>query len=203
MGANQSFNDLMARLRDGDDEAAARVFKQFSNRLVALARRRLDPRILQKVDAEDVLQSVFRSFFRGQATGQIDAADSWDGLWDVLVMLTLRKCGRRVVYFHAARRDIDREAAPPAPRDQSSDDWQASAPEPTPEEAAMLTETVERLMRQLDGRQRDILALSLQGLTTPEISDQLGCTERTVFRVMERVREKLEEMNAEGLANGS
>src|SRR5262249_10897697 len=63
--------------------------------------------------------------------------------------------------------------------------------EPTPSEAAMLTETVERLMRCLDGRHRDILALRLQGHAPPEISSRLGCTERTVYRVLERGKQWL------------
>ena len=55
----------------------------------------------------------------------------------------------------------------------------------------MLTETIERLMRSLEGRHREILALSLQGHPPAEISARLGCTERTVYRVLERVKEWL------------
>src|SRR5262245_45829842 len=87
MSPHPSFDDLMARLRTGDNDAATRVFNQYSNRLIALARRRLDPQILQKVDPEDVLQSVFRSFFRCQAAGQMDDLESWDNLWGMLVVI--------------------------------------------------------------------------------------------------------------------
>ena len=40
-------------------------------------------------------------------------------------------------------------------------------------------------MNNLEGRHREILALSLQGHTATEISAQLGCTERTVKRAKE------------------
>jgi RNA polymerase sigma-70 factor (ECF subfamily) len=192
MSANRSFDDVMTRLRAGDDEAAARVFKRYSNQLIALARRRLDPRILQKIDAEDVLQSVFRSFFRCQAAGQMDDLADWDNLWGMLVVITLRKCGRRVEYFHAASRDIDREVSDQPPPDCSAADWEAGGLEPTPAEAAILTETVEGLMQQLEGKHREIFSLSLQGYTTTETSEQVGCTERTVYRVLERVKEMLQ-----------
>jgi RNA polymerase sigma-70 factor (ECF subfamily) len=196
MPAHQSFDDVMGKLRAGDNVAAARVFERYSNRLIALARRRLEPRILQKVDPEDVLQSVFRSFFRCQAAGQMEDLETWDNLWGMLVVITLRKCGRRVEYFHAASRDIDREVTFQPGADQSGSDWEASGLEPTPAEAAILTETVELIMAQLDPKHRQVLALSLQGWTTPEISTQVGCTERTVFRILERVKGILEAMRS-------
>ena len=39
-----SFDDLMARLRAGDQQAASEVHAQFAGRLIALARSRLDSR---------------------------------------------------------------------------------------------------------------------------------------------------------------
>src|SRR5262249_6637128 len=152
---------------------------------IELARRQLGPQIRQKVDPEDVLQSVFRSFFRRNAEGQFGEFESWDNLWAMLVVLTQRKCGRRIDYFHAARRDVQREVSCPGPADRSSADLAPSADEPTPSEAAMLTETVERLMNNLEGRHREILSLSLQGYNPSEVSARVGCTERTVYRVLE------------------
>lgn len=193
MSADRSFDDLMARLRAGDNDAATQVFNRFSHRLIGLAQSRLDRRVRQKVDPEDVLQSVFRSFFVRYADAPPEL-QGWDNLWAMLVVITVRKCGRRVEYFHAARRDIQREVSRTPAADPSAADWDVSGDEPTPSEAAVLTETVDLLLSRLEGRQRDILALTLQGLAVPEISAQLGCTERTVYRVLERVKEWLEEM---------
>src|SRR5207302_6167773 len=166
--------------RAGDNDAATQVFNRFANRLIELARRRLDPQIRQKLDPEDVLQSVFRSFFAHQAAGQVKGLESWDNLWAWLVVITMRKCGHRIEYFHTASRDVQREIPAPLAEDDSNEDSGTSSDEPTPSEAAMLTETVEQLMNNLEGRHREILALSLQGHTATEISAQLGCTERTV-----------------------
>src|SRR5438477_5807330 len=131
-----SFDDLMARLRVGDNDAATQVFHRFANRLIELARRRLDPQIRQKLDPEDVLQSVFRSFFVHQAAGEITGLESWDNLWSLLVVITLRKCGRRVEYFHTASRDVQREKPSPVSEDESGADCGTSSDEPTPSEAA-------------------------------------------------------------------
>src|ERR1700722_4305434 len=64
MAADDSFGLLMGGLQGGDAEAAGALFHRFAQRLIALARQRLEPRLRSKVDPEDILQSVFKSFFR-------------------------------------------------------------------------------------------------------------------------------------------
>ena len=189
---DRSFDDLMTRLRAGEDAAAAEVFRRFTHRLIGLARSRLDHLIRGKVDPEDILQSVYRTFFSRHARNAFDLA-SWDSLWGMLTVITVRKCDYRRKYFRAARRDVGREAAP----DAGATDAHVLARDPTPSEAARLTETVELLMRELSGREREMLALSLQGCAIPEVSARVGRTERTVQRVLKRVRERLEEMRSD------
>src|SRR5438034_4074023 len=48
--------------RSGDPEAARQLFEQYVDRLVALARRRLSRNLAGRVDPEDIVQSVFRTF---------------------------------------------------------------------------------------------------------------------------------------------
>src|SRR4051812_5069430 len=119
MSTDPEFLDLMQRLRDGDDQAAAAIFRRFSGRLMEMARQRLGDRLRGVVGPEDVLQSAFRSFFLRQADGRLDPRD-WDELWALLVTLTLRKCGAQFDRFYAARRDVRREvAAAPSDEDES------------------------------------------------------------------------------------
>jgi len=190
MPSDLSFADLMARLDAGEDEAASKVFHRFAKPLIALARQRLDTQLRQKVDPEDVIQSVFRSFFAHQAAGELTGLRSWDSLWGMLVLMTLRKCRRQRRLFYADRRDVRREITL-TPLASESDAWELCDREPTPAEAAVLTETVEELLEQFAGRPRQILTLFLQGYTAPEISSQIGCTERAVYRTYARVKEWL------------
>ena len=194
MPEDRAFEELMARLRARDDEAARNVFDRFARRLIALAGRHLDSRLRQKVDPEDVVQSAFRSFFVRQAEGQFDLSD-WGALWSLLVVITLRKCGHKVEHFASSRRDVRREQAAADPERG----WELAAPEPTPEEAAQLAEAVESLMRCLDDpRERQMLELCLQGHSGAEVSTRVGRSERTVQRVMSRVRRQLERMHEQG-----
>ncbi len=141
------------------------------------------------------MQSVFRSFFRRQAAGGLHA-ENWDRLWSLLAVITLRKCGHKADFFHAGVRDIRREGTSPA-ADATPALWEAIAREPRPDEVAMLTETVERLLRGLEPRDRAILEQTLQGASIGEVSRQVGFSERTIERVLERIRLKLERLRGE------
>ncbi len=196
MPEDDSFAELVARLRAGDQEAAELVVDQFARRLVALARSRLSRAVLRKEDPEDVLQSVFKSFFLRCARGQF-RLDSREDLWALLVTITLRKCGHRTEHFRAARRDARREEPLPESPGGPGGGWEKLAREPTPLEASLLSETVERLLDGLEGHQRQIVQLSLEGETVAGISARVGVTERTVQRVLKGVRERLEQWQAE------
>ena len=195
MAPSNSFTDLMTRLRAGEEPAAADLFQRFAPRLIALARSRLDQRLRQKVDPEDVLQSVYQSFFLRHTQGQFELA-GWDDLWSLLTVLTLRKCSRWARYFHTAGRDVGRETSLEVLPDASDPDQGLFAAEPTPEEAAMLTENLEQLFRGLEGRDRAIVGLSLQGYSVREIGARLGRPQRTVFRILERAKQRMLRLQA-------
>jgi RNA polymerase sigma factor (sigma-70 family) len=185
-----SFQDLMDRLHGGDEQAAEEIFHRYASRLIALARRRLDSRLNRKVEPEDILQSVFRSFFHRQADGRL-APHDWEHLWALLAKLTVRKCSGRLDHYRAARRDLRREAEGPTSPESSVSGWEALAREPTPEEAATLEDLVEKLLGGFEDHERQIVSLHLQDFSIQEIRTEAGCSERTVYRVLQRARERL------------
>jgi RNA polymerase sigma-70 factor (ECF subfamily) len=193
MPSHDSFADVMDRLRAGDEAAAHEVFQRFVRKLVRLARRQFDAVLRRKVDPEDVVQSAFKSFFLRYGVGKLEVND-WDNLWGLLTIITLRKCLDRVEYHHAERRDVQREAAAQPGTVGAEPWWEAVAREPRPEEAVVLAETVELLLRGLDEDERPILEMSLQGYTTQEISERLGRPERSVRRLREHVKKQLQRL---------
>jgi RNA polymerase sigma-70 factor (ECF subfamily) len=198
MDQHPSFDDLASRLERGEQDAASELFLRFANRLIALAQSHLDTRVRRKVDPEDVLQSVFSSFFVRLRAGKVELTD-WGSLWGILVTITARKCGRKIEAFHAACRDVRREARLPDAADSSQPHWDPAGLDPTPSEAAVLADTVEQLLRGFEDRQREIVSLALQGYSHVEIGAQVGRTQRTVRRTLERVRNRLERMRVESL----
>src|SRR5262245_37387150 len=89
--SSQSFADVMARLRVGEEGAAWEVFQRYAGRLIARARLEFSARLQHRVDPEDVIQSVYKSFFQRYAGGQFQL-EGWESLWSLLVVITLRKC---------------------------------------------------------------------------------------------------------------
>jgi RNA polymerase sigma-70 factor, ECF subfamily len=189
--ANVSAEYLLERLRAGDEVAAAAIFDRFARRLIGLARNHLDTQVRRKVDPEDVVQSVFRSFFTRQRSQQFELTD-WENLWSLLAMITVRKCTNVRVRFGRQARNVHLEIAADANGDSSAGGWEALGREPTPAEAAVLADLMERLLTALPERDRRIVALSLEGKTTREISAEINRAERTVRRTLEHFRGKLE-----------
>lgn len=195
MAAGVGFRTLMARLREGDGDAASALFERFARQVMRVAARQLPPHLRAKVDPEDVTQSVFGSFFRRQRRGDFECAN-WDNLWGLLEAITLNKCRRRLRHLQAACRDARREtsyeaAGRPAGRGSRPRD-------PTPVEAAVLSEMVDHLMRGLDESDREIASFQLQGCVSEEIAARVGGAARSVRRVMDRVRRRLRDIQDAG-----
>ncbi len=192
-GEPSSFAVLLERLRRRDPVAAERVFRRFAGQLLTLAHQRLDARLRQKVDPDDIVQSVFGTVFRRLAEGQF-TLENWDSLWGLLVRITVRKCGAWVDYFTTQGRDVAREVPLSSLDDKALSGWQFLDREPTPEEAAVLGDLVEQALRGLGDRERRIAALYLQGESVRKIAGRMRCSETKVYRVKRFVLGRLERL---------
>src|SRR4051794_14160047 len=99
---------LIELWRKGDEDAARQIVERYIDRLLVLARRRISQRLASRVDAEDIVQSVFRTFFGRLKEGQFVFADQ-DDLCKLLVRITLHKTLRQVAFHKAAKRDPNQE----------------------------------------------------------------------------------------------
>src|SRR5436189_5874866 len=99
---------LMQRFRDGDQDAAAQLFDRYVGKLVSLAQRNLSSQLGRRIDAEDVVQSAFRSFFRGTRDGRFHLEPGQD-LWRLLAVMTVTKLKKQVEFHTAAKRDFQQE----------------------------------------------------------------------------------------------
>lgn len=182
--------DWLARWRAGDQQAAAELLRRYTNRLIGLARSRLPAKLATRVDPEDVVQSVYRSFFAGVSEDRYDLRHGGD-LWRLLVTITLRKVYFQVRHHGAGKRAVNLDLG------YSSEDSLLGlqpdllAREPSPVEALALAEQLEQLFARLTPLQRRIVELRLQGHNLDEIAAQVERTERTVRRVLDEAKEWL------------
>jgi RNA polymerase sigma factor (sigma-70 family) len=187
---DNSFDETLTRVRASDEAAAAAVFKRYLERLIALAGKQFDARMRERADVEDAVMSAFRSFFARARRGEFDLAN-WGELWSLLAVITLRKCSRRRRTLLTARRDPFREVGGVG---ETARLQQLVDPSPSPDEAAILSETVEELFRDLDADDRPIVEHILEGYTAEETAARLDCSERTVRRVRKRAKQCLKRL---------
>ena len=189
--------DLVARWREGNQQAAAELFHRYADQLIALARRRLGRDLRQRLDPEDVVQSVYRSFFAEARAGRFQLERGGD-LWRLLVTITLHKLQNQGK--HARR------ASAPLNGNSRSAVKTACCRTPTcwpkshrRRKRAALADELEHAMRGLEPLHRRMFELRLQGHNFEEIAAATARCERTVRRVLNRVKQQLEEWYA---ANG-
>jgi RNA polymerase sigma-70 factor (ECF subfamily) len=185
MDASVPVAELLQRFQAGDQQAAGLLFARYARRLTALAEQHLSRKLAGRLDGEDVVQSVFRTFFRRGAAAEI-RIDSSAQLWQLLVTITLRKVRDKGRYHTADKRDAGAELATP--------DWlpQAVAREPGPEEAAILVDQIEALLRGLPELHARVLERRLQGHQVIDIAAELGVSRQTVHRVLNLLQQRLE-----------
>jgi RNA polymerase sigma-70 factor (ECF subfamily) len=184
----------MERWRAGDEEAARQLFDIYVDRLVALARRRISQRLSSRLDPEDIVQSVFRTFFGRVRAGQFHVEDKED-ICKLLMRITVHKTLRQVAFHKAAKRDPSHETA----QSEHSREMlmELLDREPTPDAAVAFVDHLENFLRNYRPQDREILELRLQGFGTDEIAKKLEISDRSVRRVFERIRAQasLEGMN--------
>ena len=182
-------SDLLDRLKSGDSIATAQVFHLYAQRLIKLAHSRLNTQIRQKVDPEDVVQSVFRSFFRRQQE-EFTVRDEHH-LWNLLALITACKCKNIKIYWSRQIRDIGREVHLDFTLDDSFSRWETLSSEPDSYEADCLNQLIEELILSLPKLEQRIVTLAFEGKSTQDISKAVGRAGRTVRRVLQHFRQKL------------
>jgi len=180
---------LLARYRDGDQDAADEIFRRYIVRLTALADARLSEKMKVREAPEDVVQSALGTFFRNAKEGRYSLERGGD-LWRLLAAITVHKVLKKVEFHQAQKRDVECDQG----ANHSSWDIkpEAISHDPSPEEAITIADELEQLMRQLKPKHQEILQLRLQGASLDEISRRLGRTTRTVQRVVKNIGEQLE-----------
>ena len=177
--------ELLERYQAGDDLAAEDIFARYFTRLLSLARSRLSPRVARRIDPEDIVLSVYRSFFVDAREGRYLLSRGGD-LWRLLAAITRNKLLHQVRGQTAGCRSVELEI----PLDRLSDD-EAGIRNlvPTPEEVAELADELEWIYSQLPGFSRRVLELRLQGLQLSEIARETGRSERSVRRSLAEIRQ--------------
>jgi DNA-directed RNA polymerase specialized sigma24 family protein len=188
MESGGSVTGWIGALKKGDRDAAQRIWNAYFQRLVGLAWARLRNAPRGAADEEDVTLSAFDSFFRGVERGRFPKLDDRDDLWQLLVVITVRKAA------NLARHERRQSRGAGQVRSLSDlAEWGAGDPaalEPTPELAAQVADECRRLLGLLhDETLREVALLKMEGYTHEEIGAKLGFVRQTVDRKLRAIRQ--------------
>lgn len=181
---------LAEQCEQGDPQAFEALFGRYSERLLRLARSRISERLAARIEPEDVVQSVFRTFF-GRVQEHRFVFREQSDLWKLLVSMTLNKLRNQVDFHTAAKRDVGAEKV--ISPDASPSAFELDGETPSPAAVVAFLDLLEHFLSELRPNDRQILEFRLDGYTQQEIAEKLGCTERTVRRVLDRVRKLAED----------
>lgn len=190
-----SISIWLESLRFGDESIAERMWSQFHQQLVNVARAKIRGSSQRLADGEDVVIDAFDSFFRRAKKGQFpDLRDRHD-LWCLLVTITERKSSNLM-------RDQGREKRgggkvrgdsiffPNGEMTGSSTSGLDGFPSPeaSPQAVAALAESLQNLLHKLGSEHQQIAIFKLEGRTNVEIAELLDCAVSTVERRLRLIR---------------
>ncbi|MDH3718997.1 MAG: sigma-70 family RNA polymerase sigma factor [Planctomycetota bacterium] len=189
--ADQREQSWVRHLVEGDERVVAEFWDRYGARLQRLADKHLASRLQRRLGPEDIVQSACRTFLRRAQRGEFHLSDV-ESLWRLISAITLTKVRQKARYHSRDKRAFDREVHPNADTDsQPGLEQYVSTGEPSPEEAAEFADQLEHLLSEMDEEEKQLVQLKLQNHTNLEIADHLGCSERTVRRILSRVKSRL------------
>lgn len=182
-----SDHSLLVRLRGGQQDAATQLYMRYAERLRALVHSRASKPLTQRLEPDDIIQSVFRRFFDHVVHGDYDVPPG-EELWGLLLVIALNKIRSEESFHRAARRDMRLESGS---LDTRAFDAHARA------EGSFLEFCVEDVLGKLPQGHRDLVELRIQGHDVAEVATQTGRSRRTVERILQDARERLRRLLAD------
>jgi RNA polymerase sigma factor (sigma-70 family) len=180
-----SDGSLVRRFQSGDEDAATALYKRYARRLQRLAQRNTGTGLASRFDADDVVQSVFRTFFRRVQKGFYDLPAGGE-LWQLLLVISLNKIRSLAVHHRAQKRDVGTTVSPDVQvlSQIAGDDSDALA-------LRSLQLVIGEVLGDLPEIQQRIIVRRIEGCQVEEIAAETGRSKRTVERVLQNFRERL------------
>ena len=192
--SNDPVTQWIEQLKDGDAEAAQKLWERYFTQIVRLARRKLEGAKRGLADEEDVALSTFKSLCAGAEGGKFPKLTDRDSLWALLMAIVAHKSTDLIRYENRKKRGGTGKGVPdtsiamlqPVPLNQIIEQ------KATPERAAQIGAEFESLIKKLDrADDPDLLCIAvskMMGDSNAEVARQLGCVRRTVERKIQLIR---------------
>jgi RNA polymerase sigma-70 factor (ECF subfamily) len=186
MADPSSFQDLIQRVRNRDEAAAAELVQRYEGSIRRVVRYQLHDRRLRRVfDSMDVCQSVLATFFRRVADGQFDL-DHAEQLIQLLVRIAYNKVAQQARRQYTKRRDVRRLEGAQFFADEKA------GPAREPSDQLAVSELLERFHERLSEEEWQLATERAAGRAWPEIAAELGGSSEALRKRLARGVERVE-----------
>tara|TARA_R110002049_G_scaffold72490_8_gene187599 strand:- start:6354 stop:7007 length:654 start_codon:yes stop_codon:yes gene_type:complete len=188
------FSQLLARVRDGEDDATTELWERYFQRLVRIAAKRLPTNLRRTGDEEDIAISAFHSFIAGIRRDQFPDLSGPDNLWGLLITLTSRKVNAHLRFQTRQKRGGGNVRGESVFMDSSGELSRGGIGEVTGDNAAPdlhaeLAEACDGLLSELsDDQLRQIAVMRMDGYLVDEIAEKMQLSKRAVERRLQLIR---------------
>ena len=199
----KSLATMLSRLKSGDESAASEILERYESQ-VRLVVRRFLPRVLRsRFDSQDIMQSVWRSFFQkvreeksansgtNPAVSEKPVQEFQDSaqLFAFLSRMARNKVIDQYRRETSQKSDVHRQRTMYG---ESGEDLDPPAPDESPAEVAEAADEYSHWRSLVPEDRQELIDMKADGLSTREIGVKLGISERTVQRVLEDLRQRVE-----------
>ncbi|MCP4509406.1 MAG: RNA polymerase subunit sigma-70 [Fuerstiella sp.] len=191
-------------IKHGDSTAANRIWQHYFDRLVRSVRHRLYGQNRAVSDEEDIVLSVFDSFYCAVKNGRFPDLSDRDDLWQLLLRMSARKVVDKRRHDLRQRRGGHEKITSFHDTGDYGTVIEAIGDEPSPEMVLMMQESVEQVFSHLGvGQLGDIAGGKLEGCSNAELAERFDCSERTIERRLRLIREKCQQEFIENYEHSS
>ncbi|HVX14388.1 MAG TPA: sigma-70 family RNA polymerase sigma factor [Pirellulales bacterium] len=183
MDRADNFAVLMEQVRQGSQEAAAEVWRQYGPYVVYVVRRSLHQSLRPQVDSQDFAQDVWASFFR-----VLPAADNLqtpDALFRFLTRMARNKVIDEHRRLHRQVRDVDRDISHGA---FTGDDARIDERVPTPSQLVAAEELLDGITADVPPEHSRIVRMRREGFSDVEIAAHERVSTRSIRRVFSNIK---------------
>ena len=183
---DHDFLDLLARVRGGDDSAAAELVRRYERAVLRSVRSRLGKSMRSAMDSMDVMQSVHRSLLTGVKNQRFRFASPQEliGLAVVMVQRKVARHWRKLKHFPATGARATEQSAVSPLESIASDDS-------TPSQVAAAGDLLDRMLGQLGDLDQQLVRLKLEGHSSVETAQILGKEPAFIRMRWSRLRQML------------
>ena len=175
------FQELMDRVKAGDEDAASQLVADYGNHVMAAVRFRLGRRIRVRVDSHDLAQAIWKSFFELAEAQSIDSPQQLVAILAAMSVNKLNDAFRRHVV--AQPRALSREDHRPL----QLNDRRLPPDNATPSQFAIARERFRDIFSKRTSAEQQVIRLRIAGHTFEDIGQSLGINERTARRDIEMI----------------